>query len=482
MPKKQPLKRTLSVGDLHPNNDDNILTEDSNADTSSINNTADGSSSSSYIVVNSKRRRKQKQLSNRPLSQCPSEHADRTQLYDDAINSVVNRSDCNAINNTSKNADHSVVVTDHQSSLCDDPDHLCVIQHLKETVTTLQNQLNFVLSFLGITNVNNVSGDRRYSAESLRTNNNAVNIVQLDQNDDTDHQTPQAIGADVISADVNNQIRPSDSYANAVHKPPVLSAPLREAVVSAMYHEFEEKDRRARSIVVAGVPPSSSDKSYIEKLCRRELHLVVEVVNCRRLGKPKPDHCQPVLATLRSVGEVEAVIKVAKDLRHSDDATVRSSVYINPNMTKAESLAAYQRRCRRREIAARRVTNHTRHTGGSLFSSDPVAVKQPPSAVPQLPVAHHSSTTIQHSIPVLSRRYLPTLHSSSTVEYQLPQPSVDSVQNVVTAVPVTVPPPATVTPPVAVGTMDPQPDTDITMVVTAPTGGGLADVHCSTNI
>ena len=67
-------------------------------------------------------------------------------------------------------------------------------------------------------------------------------------------------------------------------------------------------------------------------------------------------------------------------------------------------------------------------------------------------------------------------------EYQLPQPSVDSVQNVVTAVPVTVPPPATVTPPVAAGTMDPQPDTDITMVVTAPTGGGLADVHCSTNI
>ena len=51
-------------------------------------------SSSSYIVVNSKRRRKQKQLSNRVLSQHPSECIDRMQLYDDVIDSVVNQSDC----------------------------------------------------------------------------------------------------------------------------------------------------------------------------------------------------------------------------------------------------------------------------------------------------------------------------------------------------------------------------------------------------
>jgi len=53
------------------------------------------------------------------------------------------------------------------------------------------------------------------------------------------------------------------------------------------------------------------------------------------------------------------------------------------------------------------------------------------------------------------------------------------VQNVVAAVSVTVPPRATAMLSVAAETMDPPPDTDMTTVVTAPTGGGSADVHCS---
>ena len=224
-------------------------------------NTAEGSSSSSYIVVNSKRRRKQKQLSNHALSQYPSECTDRTQLYDDAINSVMNQSECNAINDTGKSVDHNAVVTDPQSSLCDNADHLSDIQHLKQTVTILQNQLNFVLSFLGITDVNNVTAVGQLNAVNLRTSNNANNIAQSTQNTDIHCQSSEAADIGVTPADANDRIRPPDSYANTVLKQATLSAPLRDAVVSAVYHEFEEKDRRARNIVVAGVPPSSSDKS-----------------------------------------------------------------------------------------------------------------------------------------------------------------------------------------------------------------------------
>jgi len=61
--------------------------------------------------------------------------------------------------------------------------------------------------------------------------------------------------------------------------------------------------------VIASVPPSSSDKVYIENLCRNELHLIIEVVKCRPLGQPRPDRYQPILATLRSSGEVEAVVR-----------------------------------------------------------------------------------------------------------------------------------------------------------------------------
>ena len=46
----------------------------------------------------------------------------------------------------------------------------------------------------------------------------------------------------------------------------------------------------------------------------------------------------------------------AKLLRHSEDPVVRSSVYINADLTKAEALTAYQRRCRRRELAAARIS------------------------------------------------------------------------------------------------------------------------------
>jgi len=63
----------------------------------------------------------------------------------------------------------------------------------------------------------------------------------------------------------------SDSYAKVVCKPATLSAPFRDAVVSAVHNGFEEKDRRARN--VSGVPSSSSHKLFIENLCSNELSI-----------------------------------------------------------------------------------------------------------------------------------------------------------------------------------------------------------------
>jgi len=68
------------------------------------------------------------------------------------------------------------------------------------------------------------------------------------------------------------------------------------------------------------------------------------------LGRPE-GRIQPLLVVLRSV---DYLIKNAKRLRQSNDSDIRNSVYINPDLTKAEAQNAYQRRCRRPELVALR--------------------------------------------------------------------------------------------------------------------------------
>jgi len=136
-----------------------------------------------------------------------------------------------------------------------------LLQRLKETVVVLQSQLNFVLSFLGITEINNLADDSR-NVLNLGANNTITNKQPNPTNDHVHHQLAESVGTDgiVVEADPN-QTRPSDSYANVVCKPATLSAPFRDAVVSAVYNEFEEKDRRARNIVVSAA--SLRQHSYL---------------------------------------------------------------------------------------------------------------------------------------------------------------------------------------------------------------------------
>jgi len=104
---------------------------------------------------------------------------------------------------------------------------------------------------------------------------------------------------------------------------------------------------------------SSSDKVAVEKLCSIEFRFVPQINRCRRLGQPRSGRIQPVLVVLESVTDAEFLVKNAKLLRHSTDPIVKNSLFINADLTKAEALTAYQRRCRRRELvnACRSVDN-----------------------------------------------------------------------------------------------------------------------------
>ena len=164
-------------------------------------------------------------------------------------------------------------------------------------------------------------------------------------------------------------VRTDRSQQPTNQTPTILSAPLRRAVILAVYIDFEEKDRRAKNVVFTGVPTTCiSDKASVERLCHAEFGFSPQIVKCRRLGQPRSGYIQPLLFILQTVEEAEFLIKNAKLLRQSRDAAIRDSVYINPDQTKAEALAAYRRRCGRRELAAAR--NTTRSTSVTGNNSD----------------------------------------------------------------------------------------------------------------
>ena len=61
-----------------------------------------------------------------------------------------------------------------------------LLQRLKETVVVLQSQLNFVLSFLGITEINNLADDSR-NVLNLGANNTITNKQPNPTNDHVHH-------------------------------------------------------------------------------------------------------------------------------------------------------------------------------------------------------------------------------------------------------------------------------------------------------
>jgi len=127
-------------------------------------------------------------------------------------------------------------------------------------------------------------------------------------------------------------------------------AELQRDVVASMYVDIDLKKRRARNIVVNGVPYGNDDFSYVTNLLAEEFELhYIPTVSCRRIGKERGSHPQPILVTLESREDASYLIANAKFLRQSRDSVVRQTIYISADLTPAEAKAAYEIRCRRRQ-------------------------------------------------------------------------------------------------------------------------------------
>jgi hypothetical protein len=125
-----------------------------------------------------------------------------------------------------------------------------------------------------------------------------------------------------------------------------------------VYSDLHDKTRRASNFIVSGLPPRSgvTDKAQVAELVSTDVGLQINIKSCRRLGKMLPNKIQQLLITVRDPSEAESVVGAAKGLRSSEDPYVRDHVFINADLTPAESKALYDERCRRRALATQQKT------------------------------------------------------------------------------------------------------------------------------
>ena len=243
-------------------------------------------------------------------------------------------------------------------------------------ISKLQHQLQSVLSLLGIADQDIQPTD----ADSLEQTNNAETcpgdtIVVFNSN-------AKPLWAEV-AANAPQQLQPP-----AQKQPRKLVTNFQRSLIAAVYVDQSEKKRRESSLIVSGLPESNSqtDKQLFTKLCCEELNTQPDILTTKRLGRAQPDKSRPLLIVTSKADQAQHLIAVAKQLRKSANMTVRKSVFINPNLTKAEAEAAYSVRVQRRQA-----TIHRADVQPSLITEEVNASKHEPSDLTKPPMSTPST-------------------------------------------------------------------------------------------
>lgn len=155
---------------------------------------------------------------------------------------------------------------------------------------------------------------------------------------------------------------PVDASEPPAAGPVSLSGDFKRSVVSAVYQDFFDHDRRSRNVIVSGLVAvdGTDDRTRFAELVFNEFNRIPDIVRCRRLGQPDANRVQRLLVVLRDPTEAEYLVQHARRLRESARAEVRTSVFINADVTQAEAHAAYVRRCERRRRAEEMRATRTR--------------------------------------------------------------------------------------------------------------------------
>jgi len=129
---------------------------------------------------------------------------------------------------------------------------------------------------------------------------------------------------------------------------------FQRSVVSAVYTDLQEKQRRSNNIIISGLKNTEyqDERAVVSGMICDEFNRNVTVKYCRRLGKKTTGRTQNLLVTLSSADDATFLVRNARMLRQSENDFVRSNIFINADLTPAEALAAYEARCVRRQRRA----------------------------------------------------------------------------------------------------------------------------------
>jgi hypothetical protein len=264
---------------------------------------------------------------------------------------------------------------------------LLELQELRRTVTMLEQRVDFLLSFLGIVSPFDDGGD----------GGNVDGSMPPVGADDRSWASVAVGSAPTVRNDVSASRRPVVRGPDPKTVNPVLSNPMRQAVISAVYSDLQSQARRAANIVVTGLTPdvSTTDEVAIRNLIQNEFHCQPSIAKCRRLGKVNPGKIQPLLVTFNSEVQADHIISKARMLRQSSNEAFRH-VYINKDMTRAQATAEYHTRCRRRADRASRAANRPTEVPSGAAALEVRAGRQ--SVAPAIP----STSDGQPTTPTLS--------------------------------------------------------------------------------
>lgn len=327
-------KRTVSQDNVNSSEDEQPETG----------NTSDATDVASTPTNNTKSKPKAKK--SRP-SQKQKQQPVLSQAAIDAINAVAENT--NDPNSSIIIGDDEVMVLKVQMSEMSD-----TIMKQSTEIDLLKKQLNAVMSFIGIKNLPNLSsGSNSVSHTDSVQVHNSIPVI-------SNKQQLSAAPTNVINANVKTA--------------GIINSTLCQSVVSAVYVEQHIKDQRSNSFIITGLPVEHDidDDTKVKHICKNDLHINIDtdLVKVKRIGTPRSDKIQPVVVILKHKDTAQEIIKKARLLRKSLSEYIRSSVFINPNLTKAESAAAYELRCKRRQSKLSASTSGNNNPGPSTSNQE----------------------------------------------------------------------------------------------------------------
>lgn len=132
---------------------------------------------------------------------------------------------------------------------------------------------------------------------------------------------------------------------------PILSHIIQEEMM-----ERQKIDLNKKNLVIAGIAENNSaeeDMEAVKTLIEEELDIVAEIEKVVRCGREKsndPDKPRFLKLFMKTQDNRKKILQNAKNLRNSNDEHIKSKVYISPDLTKKQQLAAKNLRDRLKTV------------------------------------------------------------------------------------------------------------------------------------